>query len=108
MKVMAETPRDPAERRYWLDDPRNVTKIVWTLVAICTGLFFADAFYPKHGYFAIEHVFGFYAIFGFVVCVGLVLAAKWMRTILMRPEEYYERDDRDWEGRDRAAARRPD
>jgi hypothetical protein len=31
-----------------------------------------------------------------------------MRTILMRPEDYYERDDRDWEGRDRAAARRPD
>jgi hypothetical protein len=90
---MARTPRDRAEGRYWLDDPRNVTKIVWTLAAVCAALFFADAFYDKHGHFAIEHVFGFYGLFGFIVCVALVLAAKWMRTFLMRPEDYYDRDD---------------
>jgi hypothetical protein len=93
MKVMAETRRDQAERRYWLDDPQNVTKIVWTLVAVCVALFFADASYAKHGHFAIERVFGFFAIFGFVVCVALVLVAKWMRTFLMRLENYYDGDD---------------
>ena len=31
----------------------------------------------KHGHFAIEHLFGFYGLFGFVACVVLVLAAKW-------------------------------
>jgi hypothetical protein len=91
---MAEEPRDQAGRRYWLDDPQNVTKIVWTLVAVCVALFFADAAYDKHGHFAIEDLFGFFAIFGFVVCVALVLAAKWMRTFLMRPEDYYEREYR--------------
>lgn len=92
MTAIVETPERPDERRYWLDDPGNVTKIVWTLVAVCGALFFADAFYSKHGYFAIEHVFGFYGLFGFIVCVALVLAAKWMRTFLMRPEDYYDPD----------------
>jgi len=89
---MAETPRDRPERRYWLDDPRNVTKIVWALVAVCIALFVADAFYHNHGHFAIEHVFGFFGLFGFIVCVALVLAAKWMRTFLLRPEDYYDSD----------------
>ncbi|MGH6885432.1 MAG: hypothetical protein ACREGK_05100 [Geminicoccales bacterium] len=89
---MAKEPRDQAERRYWLDDPGNVTKIVWTLAAVCAGLFLADTFYEKHGYFAIEQVFGFYALFGFVAYVGLILLAKRLRRILMRPEDYYDRD----------------
>jgi hypothetical protein len=89
---MVETSERPDERRYWLDYPGNVTKIVWTLVAVCVALFFADASYHKHGYFAIEQVFGFYGLFGFIVCVALVLAAKWMRTFLMRPEDYYDSD----------------
>ncbi len=75
---------------YWLDQPRNVSLIVWSLVAVCVLLFFADAFYHKHPYFEIEQLFGFYGVYGFFVCVALVLAAKWMRTILMRPEDYYD------------------
>jgi hypothetical protein len=82
---------DNGARSYWLDDPRNVTRLVWTLYAICAFLFVIDWFVPKHGPFAIEHLFGFYGIFGFVACVGLVLAAKAMRVVLMRPEDYYDR-----------------
>ena len=33
--------------------------------------------------------FGFDAIYGFVACVGLVLAAKGLRVLLMRDEDYY-------------------
>ena len=50
-----------------------------------------DVFVPKHGPFAIEHVFGFYGLFGFVACVALVLVAKQLRRVLMRPEDYYDR-----------------
>ena len=81
------------EGRYWLDDPRNVNKIVWALCAICLVLFFADGFYEKHGEVEAEYLFGFYGIFGFIGCVALVLAAKWLRTVVMRPEDYYDRDD---------------
>ena len=36
-------------------------------------------------------VYGFYGIFGFVACVALVLIAKQLRRVLMRPEDYYDR-----------------
>ena len=81
----------PGERRYWLDDMRNVDKLVYGLYAICAGLLLIDILVPKHGPFAIEHWLGFYGIYGFVACVGLVLAARALRVILMRPEDYYDR-----------------
>jgi hypothetical protein len=78
-------------RRYWLDDRRNVDRIVYALYAVCAVLLAFDVFVPKHGPFAIEHVFGFYGLFGFIACVGLVLAARALRMVLIRPESYYDR-----------------
>lgn len=79
------------EKKYWLDDPNNVTKIYWGLCAICALVFVADAFYHKHIHFQAEGWFGFFGIFGFVACVGLVLAAKLLRKVLIRPEDYYDK-----------------
>lgn len=84
--------RPPGEKPRWLDNPANVRKVVAALCAICLALFVADAFYEKHPHYEAESWFGFYAIYGFVVCVGLVLAAKLMRVFLMRGEDYYDRD----------------
>jgi hypothetical protein len=81
----------PTERTYWLDNPRNVDRLVYGFYAVCAALIAIDVFVPKHGPFAIEHVFGFYGIFGFLACVALVLIAKQLRRVLMRPEDYYER-----------------
>ena len=78
------------DRKYWLDDRHNITKVVWGLVILCGILFVADAFYDKHPHFIAETYFGFFGIFGFVVCVGLVLTAKVMRILLKRGEDYYD------------------
>ncbi len=80
-------------KKYWLDNPGNVRKIIIALFVVCAGLFVADAFYHKHPHFEAEEWFGFYAIYGFVMCVGLVLAAKLMRVFLMRDEEYYDKNE---------------
>ena len=80
---------------YWLDDIRNVRKIVWALVIVCAGLFVADAFYHKHTFFRAEGWFGFYALYGFFMCVGLVLVAKVIRVFLMRDEDFYDKDGGD-------------
>lgn len=79
-------------RRYWLDDQKNVRKIIIALFIVCGLLLLADGFYEKHSHFGFEDVFGFYAIYGFVMCVALVIAAKVMRIFLMRDEDYYDRD----------------
>ena len=87
---MAEKP-DLRETTYWLDNPRNVDRLVHGFYVVCGLVVAIDVFFPKHGPFAIEHVYGFYGIFGFVACVALVLIAKQLRRALMRPEDYYDR-----------------
>lgn len=80
----------PESEKTWIDYPENKTKIVQALYAVCALLILIDPFIHKHGPWAIEHVWGFYAFYGFVACVGLVLVSKALRTILMRPEDYYD------------------
>ena len=60
------------------------------LIAICVGLIAADFFYQKYGHYAFETWFGFHGFYGFVSCVALVLAAKELRKILMRDDDYYD------------------
>ena len=81
---------DPKKDAYWLDDTRNVDRLVLGFYIVCGLLIAIDVLVPKHGPFAIEHLFGFYGVFGFVACVALVLIAKQLRRILMRPEDYYD------------------
>ena len=79
------------EPQRWLDSPRNVNKIVYALYAVSALLLVVDPLIHKHGPFAIEHWWGFYGIYGFVGCVFLVLAAKELRKLVMRGEDYYDR-----------------
>ena len=83
--------KQPAENKYWLDDPRNVNKIVYALYAVCALLVFVDLLSAKDDHFHFEQWFGFFGFFGFIACVGLVLAARLMRVVLKREEDYYDR-----------------
>ena len=80
------------EKRYWLDRPENVTKVyrgVWT---IGIGLVLGGLLIHRHEELAFAAWFGFYAVFGFVACVVLVLAAKEiLRRLVKRSEDYYDR-----------------
>ena len=78
------------EKRYWLDEPKNVRKIIITLISTCAGLTIADLLYHKHVHIDIEKIPGFHGAYGFIGAVFLVMAAKWSRKILMRKEDYYD------------------
>jgi hypothetical protein len=82
--------KPPHEPPRWLDDRRNVDKIYYGLIAACALLAGADLFYHKHVHFEAEHIFAAYGLYGFVCCVGLVLAAKELRKLLKRAEDYYD------------------
>lgn len=92
---MSEHRIPSGEPKRWLDHPRNVDKVYWSVIVVSAGLFLADVFYHKHPEFKMEAVFGFYGLYGFFACVGLVLAAKAMRVFLMRGEDYYDTDKPD-------------
>ncbi len=82
----------PGEPRRWLDEPANVRKVYFSVWIACGLLLLAELFVDKHGEVDIEHWFGFHGFYGLVACVLLVLAAKLLRRMLIRPENYY--DDR--------------
>ncbi|PCH96551.1 MAG: hypothetical protein COB84_04765 [Rhodobacteraceae bacterium] len=73
----------------WVDKPGSDKKIFWFLVAICVVVFALDWTYEKHSYFEVEHVKGFYALYGFVAFTGLIFVAKALRVLIKRPEDYY-------------------
>jgi len=89
------------EREHFFDKPGNVRLVLRVLFTVCAvtfaldlvslGLRLAGAGELRHAEQAWEGLPGFYAIFGFVACVTLVLVAKQMRKVLKRDEDYYDR-----------------
>ena len=80
-------------KAYFLDKKENIQKILYVFYALCGLLFAADFIIHRHTYHNWEELPGFYAIFGFVACVLLVLVATQMRKGLMRGEDYYEKTE---------------
>lgn len=78
-----------SERPRWLDHPRNVRRLAYALYAVCALLLLADLFYVKHVHFAFEGWIGFFALLGFVAYCFIVNAAKLLRRLVKRPEDYY-------------------
>ncbi|MCF8150589.1 MAG: hypothetical protein K9K30_04240 [Burkholderiaceae bacterium] len=79
-------------KKYWLDSSENVTKLYRGLWVVCLMLVGIDLFLHRHEDFEFATLFGFHAAYGFFACVALVLAAKQLRKLIMRPEDYYDRD----------------
>ena len=77
-------------KTYWLDRPENVRKIYIGLWMFGLAWGVPDFFLHKHEDVAFAAWVGFYAMYGFFACVALVLIAKGLRRLLMRPEDYYD------------------
>ncbi|NQU05556.1 MAG: hypothetical protein HQ568_05645 [Calditrichaeota bacterium] len=73
------------------DNPRNVKILVWGLYIALAVLLVIDFFIHKHGYFAWEDKVCFFAAFGFVSYVILIIVAVVLRFFVKRDENYYER-----------------
>ena len=80
------------EKQHVFDNPRNVSRLLRFFYAICVVLLVLDLVLHRHVELAWESLAGFYALFGFVACVALVLIAKQMRKVLKRDEDYYDVD----------------
>lgn len=79
------------EKKYFFDKPQNLKRFLRVFYASLILLVVVDFFIPKHPYFPYENFPSFYATFGFVACVILVLAAKYiLRSIVKREEKYYD------------------
>ncbi|MDH5298609.1 MAG: hypothetical protein OEV91_06280 [Desulfobulbaceae bacterium] len=67
-----------------------------TVIRICYGvlalLVVIDLFVDKsHAHTRIEHIPGFWALFGFVACVLIIILSKWYGHLgIMTREDYYD------------------
>jgi hypothetical protein len=84
------TPKIHDPKKYWLDNPKNVDKLVYAVYAVCAVLFFSDLIYHKHPHYEAEEWLGFYGVFGFVAFFGIVMAGKLLRKLIKRDEDYYD------------------
>ena len=75
----------------WIEKRKNVVLMVRIFLAVSTVLLLLDLVIHRHDLFSWEGWFGFYGFYGFVACVALVFAAKVLRKLVMRREDYYDR-----------------
>ncbi|HEU4542112.1 MAG TPA: hypothetical protein VFR23_13375 [Jiangellaceae bacterium] len=69
-------------------------RIMYGLYALCAALLVAELVIDRKAEFGgIESWFGFYAVFGFLAYCFIVNAAKLLRRLVRRPEDYYEPGD---------------
>jgi len=73
----------------WVDKPGSDKKIVAALIVVCLITLSLSWTYVPHGHFEVEYIRGFFALYGFVMFVGLILVAKALRYFVKRPEDYY-------------------
>lgn len=75
---------------HWLVRPRTIRGL-WIGFSIILALtVIAQLFVPISDYFTVDGWFGFYAVFGFLTCVGMVVFAKLLGYFLKRPDTYYD------------------
>lgn len=75
----------------WADKPDNRRRIRFVLYGACLLLVAVDFLVHRHISMPAEKVPAFYAIYGFAALVTVVMAAKGLRRLVKRDEEYYER-----------------
>jgi len=78
------------DRKGWADKPENRRTVRLVLYIACVLLVLADFFVHRHAEMPAEKVPAFYAWYGFISLVAVVLSAKVLRMIVKRPEDYYD------------------
>ncbi len=78
------------KKTHLFDNPKNVKRAIRALYAVCAIVFAADFVVHRHIDHPWETLPGFYAVYGLVACVILVLAAKELRKAVMRGEDHYD------------------
>jgi len=77
--------------KHWLLRQENIRKLWIGFIAVLVLTVVAGLFVHQHESFGIEDSFAFFAWYGFITCVGMVVFAKLLGIFLKRPEDYYDK-----------------
>ncbi|MDT8440901.1 MAG: hypothetical protein RQ723_04495 [Desulfuromonadales bacterium] len=77
----------------WFDHPQNIKRLKTGFYIVLALLVLPDFFLHKHTLFSAAEAWpGFYAFFGFVACVIIILVSKLFGLVLKVREDYYDRE----------------
>ncbi|OQX65734.1 MAG: hypothetical protein B5M55_03185 [Desulfococcus sp. 4484_242] len=80
-----------SSKKYLFDNPRNIKILLGCFYVSLFILLIIEFFISKHPHYPWEAWPEFYAVYGFVACVVLVVAAKYiLRPLVKRREDYYD------------------
>lgn len=79
-----------SDKPHFFDKPGNVQLVLTILYLTCGLLMLADFVVHRHVEHPLESLPGFYAVYGFVGCVSLVMVAKELRKLVKRREDFYD------------------
>ena len=71
--------------------PKNIQWFLRFFYGLCTLVVVLDFVVHRHTVTDIEKIPAFYAAYGFIACVILVLLATQMRKLVLRSEDYYRK-----------------
>ena len=66
---------------------------MYSLYISCAILILLDFVVHRHVSHPWEQLLGFYSIYGFIGCISIVFGSKWLRLLVKRDEDYYDRDE---------------
>jgi len=80
---------------HWLARPDTI-RLLWRVFIVILLLTVAVQFLSgTDGHFGVDGWYAFGAVYGFLSCLAMVLAAKGLGYILKRPQDYYAKDGGD-------------
>ena len=78
------------EPQHWLVR-KSTIRMIWIVsIIVLAALTALDLVVKKKSHFAVEDIFGFGSLFGFIACVVLVVGSKALGAFLKRRDTYYE------------------
>ena len=76
--------------RHWLARPETIRKVWAVFIAVLAATVGAEFFVEHDADFGIDGTFAFYAWYGLIACVALIVIAKQLGFLLKRADNYYE------------------
>ena len=69
----------------------KLSAVLIAFIVLCGGLFIIDFFIKRYSYFEVEGLYNFYSINGFVMFTIIIFGSRFLRFLLGRPENFYDK-----------------